>query len=138
LAAAGITVLLQQRTKANGPGFARSIRLKRAMLVHRSPQPVCDTTENDAHLVQMPTPASPRFTVAQRFGQVGTELHTPDTNRSVADVDASLEQQLLHVPVREQEAVVKVHRVGDDQLREAVALGSFTRLVYRVSLPDVK
>ncbi len=80
---------------------------------HRSPQPVCDTAENDAHLASVPGPAAPRLTVPQGLSQVGAELGAPDPNRLVADVDASLEQQLLHVPVREQEAVVKVHRVGE-------------------------
>ena len=86
----------------------------------------------------MPVPAAPRPTTAQRFGQVRAKLGAPDPDRFVADVDASLEQQLLHVPIREQEAVVGVHGLGTDQLRKALTLRPFTRFVHRVSLPDVK
>ncbi len=86
----------------------------------------------------MPAPAVPRFTVAQRFSQVGAELGAPYPDRFMADVDAPLEHQLLHVAVREQEAVVEVHRVGNDGLRKAVTFGPFSRLGHRASLPDVK
>ena len=56
----------------------------------------------------------------------------------MTDVGVVLKQQLLHVAVGKQKAVVEVYRVGDDGLREAVAFGPFTRLGHRASLPDVK
>lgn len=48
--------------------------------------------------------------------KVGSEPSTPRPYHLVTDVDTSPLQQLLHVPVEEQKAVVKVHRPGDDRL----------------------
>ncbi len=90
-----------------------------AVLVDRPPQPVDDPAENDAHLVQMPNPATLRLTVPHRLGQVGSELGTLGADHLVADVNASLEKQLLHVPARDRQAVVEVDGVRDDRLRIA-------------------
>jgi RNA binding exosome subunit len=76
--------------------------------------------------------------VAQRFGQVGTELGTPDPDRLMTDLDTSLEQQLLHIPVQKQKAVIEIDRVGDDGLGKAVTLGPFMRLEHRASLTHLK
>jgi len=58
----------------------------------------------------------------QCFCKVGTEANAPGPYRLVTDINASFEEQLLHTPVRCQQAVVEVDGVADDQLRKTVAL----------------
>ncbi len=77
------------------------------MLVHGSLEPSRHTADHDAHLVQVPASASFGLAMTQGFGDIGAELSTPRPDRLVTDLDTPLEQQLLHVPVREQEAVVE-------------------------------
>ena len=84
------------------------------MLVHRSPQPVRDPTENHAHLVYVPAPTASGLAAPERFSAIRTEANALRSNCLVADVDAPLEQQFLHVPIRKQETMVKIDRVRDD------------------------
>lgn len=58
-----------------------------------------------------------------------SELQAPCPDRLVADVDAPLEQQLLHVPVRDRQTVVKVDGMTDDQLGKAITFRTFDRVV---------
>ena len=62
----------------------------------------------------------------------------PCAHRFVTDVDAPLEQQLLHVLVGKQEAVVKVDRIRDDTLRKAVSLEAFSTLSHSSSPTHLK
>jgi hypothetical protein len=50
------------------------------------------------------------------------EPAAPAADGLIADGDPALRQQLLHVAVAEQEAVVEPHRVADDLAREAIPL----------------
>ena len=72
------------------------------------------TAHNDTDLVKVPSPASLGLTVSYYLSQVGAELGAPDPNRLIADVNAPFEQQFLHVAVRQQKAMVKVHRIRND------------------------
>lgn len=109
-----------------------------AMLVDRTPQPVCDSMENHAHLVEVPGPTSPWFEVAQRFGEIRTKLGAPDSHRFMTHFDASLEQKLLHIPVREQKTVVEVNSIGDDDFRETLTFRALSWGKHPRSLPLLK
>lgn len=56
----------------------------------------------------------------------------------MTDGDTPLKEQLLRVPIGEQEAVVEIDRIRDDQFRLAVTVRPFIRLMNRASLPDMK
>ena len=109
-----------------------------AMLVDRPPKPVSYATHHDPHLVEMPNTPSPGLTLPQRLGQVGSELQAPRSHRLVTDIDAPLEEQFLHVPVRDGQAVVEINGVTDDQLGITVALRTLGRVIHLKRLLDPK
>ena len=84
----------------------------------------------------MPGSPSSGAAVPQCLSQVWAERGTPDPDRLVTDVDTTLKKQFLHIAVREQKTVVKVNRVANDGLGEAVLFGPFARLEHRASLPQ--
>ena len=53
-------------------------------------------------------------------------------------VDATLEKQLLHVPVGDGQAVIEVDGVADDPFGETVAFGTLGRVAYLKTPPDPK
>ena len=61
------------------------------------------------------------------LGELGGEPMDPPVHRDVVDLDASLGQELLHVPVGQAEPQVPPDRQGDDLGREPVAREGRTR-----------
>jgi len=62
--------------------------------------------------------------VAQFFCEVRSELDTPFAQRLMADLDAVLIQQFLHIAVAQRETVVQPNGVLDDGYWKAVAVRS--------------
>ena len=73
------------------------------------------------HLVQMPLIASSPSSSTQLRRKCGPEFGAPLADGLVANDDATLGEQILHVAETEMEAEVQPHGVGDDLGREAVA-----------------
>ena len=71
----------------------------KAVLVHRPPQPVPNSIHRRADLVQVPPGTPPGFPVTQGLREERAELDTPFAQRLVADSDAALVEQFLHVAV---------------------------------------
>lgn len=116
LGCAGITVFLQQHIQ------------HLTVLVDGAPEPVDPSSYHHPHFVQMPRSASPRFTVTQCVCYIEVKLGTPSPDRLVTDVNTPLEQQLLHIPIEKQKAMIEVNRVGDDRSWKAIALRIFGRM----------
>ena len=93
-----------------------------AVLVDRSPEPVSDTIDACTHLVQMPPGTPTGLSVAQFFCKEGAEFNAPLAEGLVADLNAALVKQFLHVSVTQGKAVVQPNCVLDDGHRETVAV----------------
>ena len=87
------------------------------------PQPVLDSTDLDAPLVQMPPRTPPGFSVAQFFGQERGNFDVPLPQGLVTDLDAALVEQFLHSTLAEGEAVIEPEGGADDAERNTVAVG---------------
>lgn len=94
-----------------------------SVLVYRSPEPVANTIDAGTDLVQVPPGTLEGFPVAQFFSEEGSELDAPLAEGLVADLDAALVEQFLHVTVAEGEAVIQPNDMLDDRHRESVAVG---------------
>ena len=70
----------------------------------------------------MPPGTPTGFPVAQSFCEQWTELDAPFAEGLVADLNAALVQQFLHVSVAERKMVVQPDRVLDDRYWETVAV----------------
>jgi hypothetical protein len=70
----------------------------------------------------MPPGTPSGFPVAQVFGEEGAKLDAPLAERLMADHDAALVQQFLHVSIAQGKAVVEPNGVLDDGHGEAVAV----------------
>ncbi len=72
-------------------------------VIHGAPKVVCRAVDPDEHLVQMPSPSriasmllnSP---LPDLRGEHRTEPVPPEPHGLMADVDATLEQQILYLP----------------------------------------
>ena len=82
-----------------------------------------DAIDARTDLVQMPPGTPTGFPVAQVFSEEGSELDTPLAEGLMANLNAALVQQFLHVSVTQGKAVVQPDRVLDDCHRETVAVG---------------
>ena len=82
-----------------------------------------DAIDARTDLVQMPPGTPSGFPVAQVFSEEGSELDTPLAEGLMANLNAALVQQFLHVSVTQGKAVVQPDRVLDDCHRETVAVG---------------
>jgi len=94
-----------------------------AILVHSPPQPVMDTANGRTNFVHVPPGTPTGFPVTQLFSAERREGDVPLPQRVVADLNAALLEQFLHVSVAEREAVVQPNRVLNDADRETVAVG---------------
>ena len=74
------------------------------MLVNRSPEPDTFPTDARGHLIQVPGAARRRFGFPQLRRRPRTELGHPAEHRHVADANATLGEQLFHIPEAEREA----------------------------------
>ena len=88
-------------------------------LIDRPPQVDHLAAQLHVHLVEMPSPlAKPAHPADPLPAHIGSEHRAepvpPVAHRFVADVDASLEQQVLDIPKREREADVHHHHQADD------------------------
>src|SRR6266404_9460545 len=79
------------------------------------------------HLVEMPSVARPRPAPPQLAGDQRTKLQHPAPHRFVGNVQPTLGQKILNVPVAQREAQVEPDRVLDDRRREAMtAIGKLS------------
>ena len=62
------------------------------------------------------------FPAAQIFSEVGSEVDTPFAESLMADLNAALVEQFLHVSVPQRKAVVEPNGVLDDEHGETVAV----------------
>ena len=69
------------------------------VLVHGPPKPVSNAIHGRTHLVEMPSGTPSGFPMAQFFGEKRSELDTPFAEGLMADLNAALVQQFLHVSV---------------------------------------
>jgi hypothetical protein len=89
------------------------------------PEGVTLAVDLHAHLVQVPTPEAGFLrsnpTLPVLGGDHRAETVPPEANSFVADVDAALVEQILHVAERKREPNVHRHRQADD-LRASLEL----------------
>ena len=105
-------IFIQQPRQKSFCRFGVSVPLKQnvkheTVLVDTPPQPVSDAIYHCADLIQIPPGTPPGFPVAQFFNEQRAEFHAPLAQRFVANPDAALVQQFLHVTVTQGEAVVQ-------------------------------
>ena len=62
-------------------------------------KPVSDAIDARTHLVQMPLGTPPEFLVTQVFCEQWTELDAPFAESFMANLNAALVQQFLHVSI---------------------------------------
>ena len=82
-----------------------------------------DAIDARTDLVQMPPGTPSGFPVAQVFSEEGSELDTPLAEGLMANLNAALVQQFLHVSVTQGKAVIEPNGVLDDGHGETVAVG---------------
>jgi len=82
--------------------------------VDRPPQEHMSATNPDHHFVKVPSVIRPRALAHQAGGNLGPEFHRPATDALVTDVDASLSQQFLDIPITERETIVQPNCMADD------------------------
>ncbi len=92
-----------------------------SVLVNGSPQPVAFAADPQRHLIQMLLVAGAYSSPPQPCGEGGAEFGAPLADGLVADDDATLAEQILHVAEAEVKAEVQPDGVSDDLGREAVA-----------------
>ena len=69
------------------------------VLVHGPPKPVSNAVDARTHLVEMPSGTPTGFPMAQFFDEERSELYAPFAEGLMADLNAALVQQFLHVSV---------------------------------------
>ena len=94
-----------------------------AVLVNRSPKPVSNAIYARTHLVDMPPGTPTGFPVAQVFREEGSEFNAPLAEGFVADRNATLVEQFLHIPVTQGKAVVQPNGMLDDRHGKSMAVG---------------
>jgi len=82
-----------------------------------------DATDRRTHLVEMPAGTPAGFPLTKSFREEWAEFETPLAESHMADLNAALVQQFLHVSVAERKPVVEPESVLDDAYRETVAVG---------------
>ena len=75
----------------------------KTFVIHGAPKVVCLAVDPDEHLVQMPSPLRiasmlPNSPLPDLRGEHRTEPVPPEPHGLMADVDATLEQQILYLP----------------------------------------
>ena len=106
-----ITVFLQEDVKHS------------ALFIHRPPEPVFDSTNDNMHLIQMPPGTPSRFPVTQFLSEERSEFDVPLTKGFMADVNSSLVEQLLNVTLAEWEPVIKPQGIPNHAQWETVSIG---------------
>jgi hypothetical protein len=106
-----------------------------AVLIDCPPQPVLPPTDLQLQLVHMPLVSWSRPAPTKLLSVGRAELPTPQANRLVADADAALSQQLLHVTMAQVEPVVQPDGVADDLHGKAMAAVQGGVDGHRVILP---
>jgi len=73
-----------------------------AFVIHCAPEVIRFAVDPNEHFVQVPSPSRKRPTMNASFpdlsGEYWTEPVPPEPNRLVANIDASLEQQIFDLP----------------------------------------
>jgi hypothetical protein len=92
-----------------------------AVLIDGSPQPVLFAADLQQQFVEVPFIAASNSSSTQPSREERPEHCAPLADRLVADDDAALSEQILHVAETEVKAKVEPDGVSDDLGREAVA-----------------
>jgi len=79
-----------------------------AVLVNRPPKPVSNAVHARIHLIEMPPRVPTGLSVAQVFGEEGSELDAPLAKGLMTHLDTALVKQFLHVSVNQGKAVVEL------------------------------
>ena len=96
-------------------------------MVDGTPKIHAYTGDPDHHLVQMPSIAWPRPTLAQPSRNRRAELQQPTPHRFIGDVEPALGEQFFHVAVAQRKAEIQPNRVLDDFGRKAIAAMALSR-----------
>jgi hypothetical protein len=96
--------------------------LQEPVLVYSPPEPVANTVDSRADLIQKPPGTPAGFPVAEAFSEQRAELDGPFAECLVTDLDAALVQQFLNVSVTQRKAVVQQHGILDDGHGKTVAV----------------
>jgi len=86
----------------------------RARVVDGPPQPEFFALDLDAHFIQEPPGTPTGFPVPQFFGEERSELDVPLAQGLVADLDATLLEELLNITLAQREAMIQPKSVLDD------------------------
>jgi len=92
------------------------------VLVDCSPETVTDAIDTRTHLVQVPSGTPPGFPLAQVVCEERAEVNASLAEGLMADLDAALAQEFLHVSVTQGKAVVQPDGVLDDAHGETVVV----------------
>lgn len=92
------------------------------IFVNRAPQPVPYPTDLDANLVEMPPRTPTGFSVTQFFGKDQRKLDVPLPHGLVADLNATLVEQLLHITLAGRASVGEPQGVPDDTQEKPVTV----------------
>ena len=90
-------------------------------MVDGTPQIQPPAGDPNHHLVEVPSVARTRLALPQLAGDQRTKFQYPAPHRFVGNVQPTLGQEILHVPLAEREAQVQPDRVLDDRRREPMA-----------------
>jgi hypothetical protein len=95
------------------------------VLVDGAPQVMALAIDGEENLVQMPFIPRARPSALQLIRLLLPKLPTPLTDGLVGHVDATLEQEFLHVAVAQREARIEPDSMADDFAGKAVVLVAF-------------
>src|SRR5215210_4157687 len=91
------------------------------VLVHRAPEVIQLAIDLQEHLIEVPSVARLGPALTELSGEVGAELEAPLPDALMADDDASLGQDKLHLAQAQAEHVVQPDGIADDLGWEAVS-----------------
>ncbi|MNE46540.1 hypothetical protein D3C80_1408830 [compost metagenome] len=92
------------------------------VLVNGTPKPVFAASDGNHHLVQMPDVPVRRPPATDLLCVGRSEFPPPSADRFIRNDDAALQQQFLDQAQAQREPKVQPDCMGDDLLRETVAL----------------
>jgi hypothetical protein len=84
-----------------------------AFAVDRPPQEHVSATNPDNHFVKVPSVIRRRTPAHQTGGNLGAEFHRPAADALITDIDATLRQQFLDIPITKREAMVQPNGMAD-------------------------
>ena len=94
-----------------------------ALIVHRSPKPMFDSTDDNVHFIKMPPGTPTGFPVTQLLGQEWGEFDVPLAERFMANVNTTLVKDLLNITLAEGESMVEPQGISDHAQRKTMTVG---------------